>query len=364
MHHPGELSVQHRAGVEGVAHGSATVAGTIPQVAKEFLLEQRMIIISAEHQGQVWTTALVGEPGFIETLEEMTLHIHADLPAEDPLFSAFDGTHEIGMVAVEPETRRRIRINGQAHMNDHGLLVRTDQVLANCPKYIQTRRGAALVDLPPVATRTAGSRLTQEQVAWIRAADTFFVGTTAPGLGADASHRGGNPGFIDVAGARLSWPDYIGNSMYLTFGNLELDPRVGLLFIDFEHGHTLHISSTAKVDWDKARAAEWPGAQRVVDVAIDHVVELGHRVALRWELERLSRVQSTRPRKPNMNVDVDRAICEIYAQCVFAAPEVFSLDEDDELVYNSSPDEENDDAVRNAALVCPVQAIKLSDERP
>lgn len=64
-----------------------------------------------------------------------------------------------------------------------------------------------------------------------------------------------------------------------------------------------------------------------------------------------------------MNVDVDRAICEIHAQCVFAAPEVFSLDEDDELVYNPSPDKEHDDAVRNAALVCPVQAIKLSGER-
>lgn len=64
-----------------------------------------------------------------------------------------------------------------------------------------------------------------------------------------------------------------------------------------------------------------------------------------------------------MNVDVDRAICEIHAQCVYAAPEVFSLDEDDELVYDPSPDERHDDAVHNAALVCPVQAIKLTGGR-
>jgi ferredoxin len=64
-----------------------------------------------------------------------------------------------------------------------------------------------------------------------------------------------------------------------------------------------------------------------------------------------------------MNVDVDRAICEIHAQCVYAAPEVFTLDEDDELVYDPSPDPKHEDAVRSAALVCPVQAIRLTGDR-
>jgi len=63
-----------------------------------------------------------------------------------------------------------------------------------------------------------------------------------------------------------------------------------------------------------------------------------------------------------MNVEVDRAVCEIHAQCVYAAPEVFALDEDDELVYDSSPDTNHADAVRNAALVCPVQAIRLTGD--
>ena len=77
--------------------------------------------------------------------------------------------------------------------------------------------------------------------------------------------------------------------MYMTFGNLEVDPRAGLLFVDFEQGHTLHLTGTAKVDWDRDRAAQWPGAQRIVDFDITRVVQLDHRVALRWELERLSR---------------------------------------------------------------------------
>ncbi|MDQ4054702.1 MAG: pyridoxamine 5'-phosphate oxidase family protein [Actinomycetota bacterium] len=288
MHHPGELSVQHRAGVDGVAHGSATVGRDVPAVAEQFLLEQRMIVISAERKDAVWTTVLVGEPGFIETLSETTFTIAAELPAEDPLFGAFDAPLEVGMIAIEPETRRRMRINGRAHMRDHGLLVHADQVFGNCPKYIQTRRGT-LIDPPPVTTRATGTRLTEEQVAWVGSADTFFVGTTAPGLGADASHRGGNPGFVDVEPERLSWPDYVGNSMYMTLGNLALDPRAGLLFIDFDNGDSLHLSGRAKVDWHEARAAARPGAQRIIDMEIDHVVQLDNRVALRWELERLSK---------------------------------------------------------------------------
>ncbi|NYJ03637.1 hypothetical protein HNR19_004335 [Nocardioides thalensis] len=288
MHHPGELNVQARAGIHGVAHGSATVVNDIPAVAGQFLLDQRMIVVSAVRDGAVWTTILVGEPGFIQAGADSSVRIRTELPPEDPLFGAFDSPHEIGMIAIEPETRRRMRINGRARLDGGLLTVQADQVFGNCPKYIQTRRGR-FVDGSPVTSRSTGSTLTEDQVAWIGSADTFFVGTTAAGLGSDASHRGGNPGFVDVASDRVSWPDYVGNSMYMTLGNLDLDPRAGLLFVDFERGHTLHVSGTASVDWDQDRAAQWPGAQRVVDLEISRVIQLDHRVSLRWDLERLSR---------------------------------------------------------------------------
>lgn len=286
MHHPGEVSVQARAGVRRAAHGSAAVGSDVPAVAQQFLLDQRMIVVAATHRGAVWTTVLVGRPGFIRPGDP--LRIDAELPPEDPLSGAFDVPHEIGMLAIEPGTRRRMRVNGRARLEGHGLTVDLEQVFANCPKYISPRHGV-VVDLPPVTTRSTGTSLTEDQVAWIASADTFFVGTTAPGLGADASHRGGNPGFVEVTPERLSWPDYRGNGMYMTFGNLEVDPRVGLLFVDFERGHTLHVTGTAKVDWDEARAAGWPGAERVVDMEISQVVQLDHRVAMRWELEGPSR---------------------------------------------------------------------------
>jgi len=60
-----------------------------------------------------------------------------------------------------------------------------------------------------------------------------------------------------------------------------------------------------------------------------------------------------------MRVDVDRTLCEIHTQCVFVAPEVFRLTDDDELDYNETPEGDQSDAVEQAALACPVQAIRL-----
>lgn len=65
-----------------------------------------------------------------------------------------------------------------------------------------------------------------------------------------------------------------------------------------------------------------------------------------------------------MNINVDRTICDIHAQCVYAAPDVFSLDDDDELVYDPTPPTEHHEAARNAALVCPLQAIRITEDRP
>ncbi|URM99187.1 pyridoxamine 5'-phosphate oxidase family protein [Actinomadura madurae] len=289
MFHPGEVDVQRRAGFRADAHGSARVANTIPEVAGRFLAGQRMIVVSAEHQGSLWTTLLAGQPGFISVPDESTLHIDAALPAVDPLAEAFTTPVEVGMIAIEPEKRRRMRVNGRARPADRGgLLVHTDQVYSNCPKYIQTRSVEAVRRSGPTA-RTEGSELNATQLAWIRAADTFFVGTDAPGLGVDASHRGGAPGFLDAAPDRVSWPDYTGNSMYMTLGNLALNPRASLLFIDWTAGHTLHLTGTATVDWDEDRAADRPGAQRFVDFHVDHVIQIDHRVGLRWRLDGLSR---------------------------------------------------------------------------
>lgn len=290
MLHQGEHAVQRRAGLTVDGWGSAGVKATIPPVAAEFLSRQRLAVLAAaDETGAAWASVLTGPPGFTIAPDERTI-IADRLPgAGDPLAGLFDDERPVGMLMIEPATRKRMRVNGRARQHENRLLVRTEQVYSNCPKYIQTR---VHVDDSPSARRTAlvTRELTADQRQWITAADTFFIGTYAAGLGTDASHRGGNPGFVTVTGGgRLTWPDYVGNSMYMTLGNLELEPRCGLLFLDWESGHTLHLTGRARADWDPVRAAAVPGAQRLIDFDVEKVIEVSGGIPQRWSFGKYSR---------------------------------------------------------------------------
>ncbi|GAA3136317.1 pyridoxamine 5'-phosphate oxidase family protein [Planomonospora alba] len=286
MRHPGETAVQRRAGVRPGDWGSARVRAEIPAVAGGFLRAQRMVVVgAADASGRVWASALTGPAGFAEATDDRTVVVRALPGPHDPLSGLLTGEadHELGMLAVEPATRRRMRVNGRARRRGDRLVVRTDQVYANCPKYIRAREITGEDAEPwsgagPAVSRT--DALTAGQREWIAGADTFFVATRAPGLGADVSHRGGGPGFVRVAGdRRLVWPDYPGNMMYMTLGNLELDERCGLLFLDWESGDALHLTGRARVDWDPRGV---PGAQRLVGFDVDEAVHVRGAVPLRW----------------------------------------------------------------------------------
>ncbi|WP_326820002.1 pyridoxamine 5'-phosphate oxidase family protein [Streptosporangium sp. NBC_01756] len=285
MRHAGELAVQRRAGVRAGAWGSASATPEIPAVAADFLRRQRMMLVGATGpDGRLWASALTGPAGFAEAVDERTIVIEAVPGEHDPLAGLSGG--EIGMLAIEPSTRRRMRINGTVRREGGRLIVHTEQTYANCPKYIQTRDVSAELAGPPALVSTAGS-FTAEHRAWIEGADTFFVATRAPGLGADLSHRGGNPGYVRMTGERrLVWPDYVGNSMYMTLGNLELDESCGLLFLGWESGDTLQLTGRARVAWDPG---DVPGAQRLVEFEVDRAVHIRGASPLRWTFEKYSR---------------------------------------------------------------------------
>ncbi|WP_131740948.1 pyridoxamine 5'-phosphate oxidase family protein [Actinomadura roseirufa] len=287
MIHQGEAAVQRRTGVDRGPWGSAGTRPEIPPVAADFLWEQRLLVLgAADADGSVWADAVTGPPGFAEAFGERTVVV-----AATPALPEFPGEGDIGILALEPQTRRRIRVNGTMRRDGERLVVHTEQVYGNCPKHIQTREVAEEpVTAPVPGTPRSAASLSDAQREWISGADTFFVATRAPGHGADVSHRGGNPGFVHVTGpTRLSWPDYSGNGMYMTLGNLELDPSAGLLFLDWEQGHTLHLTGQARVDWDPERAAATPGAQRWIDFDVRGVVEIPRALGLRWEFGELHR---------------------------------------------------------------------------
>lgn len=248
-YHEGERAVQRRAGVVAQADRNARVVVTeIPDLARDFLAEQPFVVVGSADDGErVWCSVLSGPPGFLRAPDEHTVEIDATPAPDDPLALVPDGA-EVGLLAIQPPTRRRMRVNGPMWRTPTGTLaVRADEVISNCPRFI-TRREVGV--LAPAVSSSRSTRLTPTQREWLTGTDTFFVATAAPGGGVDASHRGGEPGFVRVDGAdRLVWPDYSGNAMFLTLGNLELNPAAGVLVVDWESGSTLQLTGRAVVEW-------------------------------------------------------------------------------------------------------------------
>jgi ferredoxin-NADP reductase/predicted pyridoxine 5'-phosphate oxidase superfamily flavin-nucleotide-binding protein len=212
--------------------------------------------------------------------------------AGDALAGAFSSNSHIGLLGIELSNRRRNRVNGRIHEDENGILVfSVEQSFGNCPQYIRERQWRRVKNQPAGAPRQHRS-LTPSQRRWITSADTFFIASgyqddadgESPTNGMDASHRGGEPGFVEVINAtQLRFPDYAGNNHFNTIGNLVLDPRAGFLFVDFVTGSLLQLTGRACIDWDSDAVALVPGARRLVTFDIEAIVELPAAVPLRWD---------------------------------------------------------------------------------
>jgi uncharacterized protein len=103
--------------------------------------------------------------------------------------------------------------------------------------------------------------------AFIESMDMLFIATADEDGRPNCSYKGGDPGFVRVLDERtIAFPVYDGNGMFLSIGNLLVNPEVGLLFISFERGRRLRLNGTASIDPDDELTPTWPGAQLVVRV--------------------------------------------------------------------------------------------------
>ena len=123
--------------------------------------------------------------------------------------------------------------------------------------------------LEQVIVRTA---FTDEDRAFIERCAMFFIATADLEGHPDCSYKGGMPGFVRVLdGDTLAVPDYDGNGMYRTWGNVRVNPNVGLLFLDFEQPKRLRVNGTAQVLEDDPLRAEFPGSVFVVRIKAERI---------------------------------------------------------------------------------------------
>ncbi len=194
----------------------------------------------------------------------------------------------LGLLGIEPQTQRRNRMNGTVvAVDERDFELRVDQSFGNCPQYIQARE-ARWVGGPvaQLASRREGPRLSTAAAELVARADTLFIASAAPGQGADASHRGGKPGFErvdhDEYGTVLTFPDFRGNFFFNTLGNITAHPRAFVLCVDHGSGGALQLTGHAVIVAGVQEVEAFAGAQRPVRVEEEAGVWTAHALPLRW----------------------------------------------------------------------------------
>ncbi len=293
--HEGELEVQERVGVlhEG-AESSQVIQDSIIKGALRFVTQQSMAVLGSVDSSQnIWASVLVGQTGFMHADDERTVTFDLGNMArnpDDPFWENIASHPEVGMLVIEMASRRRLRVNGKiTREGEESLRLLVNESYPNCPKYIQRRQVTANptgTDESPT-TSNSGEALGPEQREVITKADTLFVASAHSERGVDASHRGGNPGFVRIMDDRtLRIPDYEGNCMFNTLGNFSGHPHAGVIFLDFERQQTLQLTGRPEILWDVDDPSnETGGTNRFWQLHLDRWVEIDHGHQLEWSFQ-------------------------------------------------------------------------------
>ena len=199
-----------------------------------------------------------------------TLQLNARPLFGDPLNETLRLDTDVGILGIEFHSRRRNRMTGKiVSVRDDVVEVRVAQSFGNCPQYIQAREYEFTSAIGSVREALPVERLTElgtAEQAIISQADNFYIASqfsedqTQVSHGIDVSHRGGKPGFVRMDNPQtLTWPDFVGNFHFNTLGNILLQPRVGLLFIDFNSQDLLYLTGSAEIIWDGEGASGFHG---------------------------------------------------------------------------------------------------------
>ncbi|EPE25655.1 Riboflavin synthase [Glarea lozoyensis ATCC 20868] len=235
-----------------------------------------------DSKGMPWTTLWGGEPGFSRAIAQQIIGIRATIDRlNDPVAEIlFDGKSDGEVVQAEGngkmvsglginlETRSRVKLFGrmvagslqstEEGIGDVQLVVKIEQSLANCPKYLNIK--SLVRSLPHPRLVSSELPLSKEALDTIAEADLFFISSSNHASDMDTNHRGGPIGFVrvlenDSKGVSIVYPEYSGNRLYQTLGNLKTTPQAGLAFPNFETGDILYVTGETEILTGKAASS-------------------------------------------------------------------------------------------------------------
>lgn len=294
--HDGEKFIQEKVGVADRMKivGKRVIRDYLPAEHREFYAQIPFIVLgSVDDKGDAWATLLAGKPGFMSSPSPKSLDIDVHRDPDDPAEAGLRRGDALGLLGIELHTRRRNRVNGIIGASaSTALRLEVEQSFGNCPQYIQLRDFAFArnPDTPFEGEVFEGTTLDDTARVMIEKADTFFVASYAEREGhrqVDVSHRGGKTGFVRIdENGTLTIPDFAGNLFFATLGNILLNGKAGLVFIDFETGDLLQLTGDAEVVLDSPEIAAFQGAERLLTFKPRRIVRRPDALPLRWSFEK------------------------------------------------------------------------------
>ena len=297
--HQGEQQVQSRVGVRAQVEraGRNMIREQLPEQHRALFEVLPLLVVGSQaSDGRLWASLLSGEPGFVRSPTAKILRIQAQPLEGDPLTQQLSVGAPLGLLGIQLETRRRNRSNGRIVARDaSSFSVQVEQSFGNCNQYIQAREPEFDRELLAAAhpPRAEGSLISEQARQLLESTDTFFIATASAaagsggdGEGVDVSHRGGRPGFVrvqnDATRTRLTVPDFSGNFIFNTLGNLEINPRAGIVCADFATGDVLQLTGKAHAIWDGPELEAFEGAERLLNFDVESGVFLARALPLRF----------------------------------------------------------------------------------
>lgn len=294
--HPGEVEMQQAVGVADrmLDVGRRVIRDYMPDQHRAFFAQMPFLVIgTVDRDGDPWASLVAGRPGFASSPTNKTLSVRAKPDPHDPASDGLARGGGMGILAIEPPTRRRNRLNGVLkEASSDGFFMDVVQSFGNCPQYIQAR-DFEFVREPNTFSESAveeTAALTARDKALIASADTLFVASYVDGdhgvRQVDVSHRGGKAGFVRISDdGVLTIPDFAGNLFFATLGNFLINPRAGIVFVDFETGDLLQMTGAARVDLTSPEIAAFQGAERLWHFTPRRVLFRKGALPLRWAFQ-------------------------------------------------------------------------------
>jgi hypothetical protein len=256
-----------------------------------FPLLPYIVVGSVDSDGAMWATILAGAPGFLQLPGESTLRVKAKASRSDPARAGLSEGCTIGVLGIDLRSLGQTKLTGRVHkVDDETFDVDVDQIYKANFRYIYLRnflleRNASVAS---AAVAEVSSTIGERARAMIQDASTVFIASFVElenGLRhVDVSNKTGRHGFVSIDNTGVvTIPGFSGGLYFQALGNVLVNPRCGLVFVDFASGDVLQLSGKAVVAFDSTEATAFRDAGLLMRFIPETVVFRKGVLPIRWK---------------------------------------------------------------------------------